>query len=509
MALKYYDILNIITKCASQNNSKAPQQSQGSQAMMAAAQAAKPSGEPMLNLLNYGQEEEDNNTQEDSANLKELERLKEENIKLREDISKKEIEMYQSQAQTQILNKEKESLDRIQKQKYDLQKMQVNADAEKIKHQAELEKITAAEELKAQQAVSKQLIDLNKQYTDQKIKNDQALRQQSDRILEQTRKQIEQEREKFNQERTGLSPALKTDLEAAIQALDKIPIPGQDISLRKSAFNTQQYVDALKNSIEQSKLIPQEVKSFIQGLDPSKDMSQSLYSVLNMLRNNPEALREGVRILNDNLPPMWTSFVDKDTITQITNGAIIFNSDGGFFQKAQFNESYLKQNKGNAGQVAQSTGQSIQNQQSSQNIQTGNQPTPYSQSLGRNNSTPQVAGTQNNTQALGQQNNNGQQSTSTVQGRGKFSETLESGLMTFGPIATALTGIPLLFQNKQQSMHTSDLASNSPSTMLESFEHTYKDPRITRRNPSMGSVSSYTPGASLLRQHMVANNSNP
>lgn len=53
-----------------------------------------------------------------------------------------------------------------------------------------------------------------------------------------------------------------------------------------------------------------------------------------MLRNNPEALREGVRILNDNLPPMWTSFVDKDTITQITNGAIIFNSDGGFFQKA-------------------------------------------------------------------------------------------------------------------------------------------------------------------------------
>lgn len=509
MALNYYDILNIITKCASQNNSKAPQQSQGSQAMMAAAQAAKPSGEPMLNLLNYGQEEEeDNNTQEDSANLKELERLKEENIKLREDISKKEIEMYQAQAQTQILNKEKESLDRIQKQKYDLQKMQVNADAEKIKHQAELEKITAAEELKAQQAVSKQLIDLNKQYIDQKIKNDQALRQQSDRMLEQTRKQIEQEREKFNQERTGLSPALKTDLEAAIQALDKIPIPGQDISLKKSAFiNTQQYVDAIKNAIVQSKVMPQEVKSFIQSLDPSMDMSQALNSVLNMLRNNPEALREGVKILNDNLPTMWTSFVDTDAITQMTNGAIKFKD--GFPPKAYFNESYSNQNKGNAGQVAQSTGQSIQNQQSSQNIQTGNQPTPSSQSLGRNNSTPQVAGTQNNTQALGQQNNNGQQSTSTVQGRGKFSETLESGLMTFGPIATALTGIPLLFQNKQQSMHTSDLASNSPNTMLESFEHTYKDPRITRRNPSMGSVSSYTPGASLLRQHMVANNSNP
>lgn len=223
MAISFTDITDFLNKHASQMDA-------GSQAMLAAAQAARPSGAPPLPKM-IEQEQQQDPAQDVEAIMKdkdsELESTKEELNKLKQQLASERLAHQQETMFRDVEKKEREALQRIRQEEQSLNQKKTMSHAEEIKHKADLEKQLAQAQVKMEQNKSKALIDLNKEQTNQIMASNEKARKEAERYKDDARKQIDQERQAFQQSKGEVSPALAYSLNNAISSLKSFPMPGQ------------------------------------------------------------------------------------------------------------------------------------------------------------------------------------------------------------------------------------------------------------------------------------------
>ena len=256
----------------------------GSQAMMMAAQAARPAGAPPLpKPIDVEDGAADNPDMDKMLKEKdsELEKAKKENEKLRHDLNKADLAHQQEMMMRDIEKKEKESLDKIKAEMEILKNEKTLHQAEGVQHKAKLEKETAMAQVKLEQQKSKALIDYNKQQVQEQIKRTDEARKESDRYKDEARaeaermkdearsyvdqyrtevqkqldtersdmrknldteratmqKSLDAERTSFEKSKQAISPALDSLMDNALKSLKSIPVPnGAPIMMKESFF---------------------------------------------------------------------------------------------------------------------------------------------------------------------------------------------------------------------------------------------------------------------------------
>lgn len=263
MAISLQNLQYLLNKQAAQ-----AQQDAGSQAMMMAAQAARPAGAPPLpKPVDVEEESAEGPDTEKIIQEKdsEIEKAKKENESLRHELNKRELEYQRESMLREVEQKEKAGLDAISKERQNLQSELTKYQAEEIKHKANMDKYTAEAEVKLEQQKSKAIIDYTKQQTNIQQKAVDEARRKADEIKQQAEKYREQqsrdaeqyrqqitgeidkyktqasqdiadEREALRTSATGTSPALQYMLDDALKALGSIPTPGANpIKMPKQA----------------------------------------------------------------------------------------------------------------------------------------------------------------------------------------------------------------------------------------------------------------------------------
>ena len=281
MAISLQDLHYLLNKQAAQ-----AQQDAGSQAMMMAAQAARPAGAPPLPKPIDVEDGAGDNPDLDKM-LKEkdseLEKAKKENEKLRHDLNKSDLAHQQEMMMRDIEKKEKESLDKIKSEMEALKNEKTMHQAESVQHKAQLDKDTAMAQVKLEQQKSKALIDYNKQQVQEQIKRTDEARKEADRYKDEARKEsdrmkdearsyidnyrsevqknldaersdmrknldteratmqksLDAERTSFEKSKAAISPALDQLMDNTLKSLNSIPTPeGAPIQL-KQAYTIQ------------------------------------------------------------------------------------------------------------------------------------------------------------------------------------------------------------------------------------------------------------------------------
>ena len=229
MALSLKLLRDTIQKDASQSN-----MSPGQQAMMNAAKLATPPGAqtPMMpiqqnldaavseeqqqmeaeKLEQERRKELDKKDQEISAMRSDLEmaRLELEREKIRSEQKEREMQM-----KADIQKNELAAADKLKKEQRELEKRQNQFEVAEAKHQAQLEKATAQEQAKIEQSKSQALIDIAKTNADSYVKTTEEAKRNADAYFDEQRKALDEAR-------SGLSPALRSQLTSAISALKGI-----------------------------------------------------------------------------------------------------------------------------------------------------------------------------------------------------------------------------------------------------------------------------------------------
>lgn len=263
MAISLQNLRYLLNKRAAQAKPDA-----GSQAMMMAAQAARPAGAPPLPKPVEAEEESAEGLDTEKILQEkdsEIEKAKKENESLRHELNKRELEYQREAMLREVEQKEKAGLDAITKERQNLQSDLTKYQAEEIKHKANMDKYTAEAEVKLEQQKSKAIIDYTKQQTNIQQKAVDEARRKADEIKQQAEKYREQqsrdaeqyrqqitgeidkyrtqasqdiadEREALRTSATGTSPALQYMLDDALKALGSIPTPGANpIKMPKQA----------------------------------------------------------------------------------------------------------------------------------------------------------------------------------------------------------------------------------------------------------------------------------
>lgn len=255
MAISLEDLKYIMYKQAAQAKPDA-----GSQAMMMAAQAARPAGAPPLPKpidVEDGMTEHSDMDKEIKEKESELEKAKAENEKLRHELNKTDLAHQQEIMMREIEKKEKESMDRIKAELDSLKNEKTLHQAENIQHKAKLDKDTAMAQVKIEQEKSKALIDYNRQQVQEQIKRTDEARKQSDQYKDQARQEAEkmkddarayiddyrsqmqknidqertsmqqsldQQRQSFEETKKAISPALDQLMDSTLKTLHTIPM---------------------------------------------------------------------------------------------------------------------------------------------------------------------------------------------------------------------------------------------------------------------------------------------
>lgn len=255
MAISLQDLQYLLNKQAAQAKPDA-----GSQAMMMAAQAARPAGAPPLPKpidVEDGMTEHSEMDKEIKEKESELEKAKAENEKLRHELNKTDLAHQQEIMMREIEKKEKESMDRIKAELDSLKNEKTLHQAENIQHKAKLDKDTAMAQVKIEQEKSKALIDYNKQQVQEQIKRTDEARKQSDQYKDQARQEAEkmkdearayiddyrsqmqknidqertsmqqsldQQRQSFEETKKAISPALDQLMDSTLKTLHTIPM---------------------------------------------------------------------------------------------------------------------------------------------------------------------------------------------------------------------------------------------------------------------------------------------
>lgn len=229
MALSLKLLRDTIQKDASQNN-----MSPGQQAMMNAAKLATPPGAqtPMMpiqqNLDAAVSEEQQQMEAEklEQERRKELDKKDQEISTMRSDLEMARLELEREkiraeqkeremQMKADIQKNELAAADKLKKEQRELEKRQNQFEVAEAKHQAQLEKATAQEQAKIEQSKSQALIDIAKTNADSYVKTTEEAKRNADAYFDEQRKALDEAR-------SGLSPALRSQLTSAISALKGI-----------------------------------------------------------------------------------------------------------------------------------------------------------------------------------------------------------------------------------------------------------------------------------------------
>lgn len=237
MPISLNDLYKVLNKEASQNKQPDP----GQQAMLLAAQAAKPAGAPALpKAIEQPQPEEQESAGPDLEKLiqdkdKELEKKKKEAEDLRHKLQQEQLQHQQAILLQEVEKKEKESIQRIKQQQEELQKQKTMQEAEEIQHKAQLDKETAMAQVKLEQQKSKTLIDLSKQQAQQEIQHIDRTRKNVDKYMQESVKKLDKQKQEFEASKSAISPALQSVMDSALSSLHKIPTPGgMPITIKKA-----------------------------------------------------------------------------------------------------------------------------------------------------------------------------------------------------------------------------------------------------------------------------------
>lgn len=215
---------------------QAPQMDPGSQAMALAAQAAKPPGAPPLpkpiqqedpagQALSAEQQEMEKEKLEEQRRA-ELAKKDNEIHALQGELQKAQIENDRAKAEAAIAAREQKSREalRAEREKLEQQKAQAEseetnrrtlANAEEIKHQAQLDKQTANQQVTIAQDKAKALMDIANQNAQSYVKTTDEARRKADEYYEGRKTQLDQQR-------ATMSPALESQMTGAIAAMKNI-----------------------------------------------------------------------------------------------------------------------------------------------------------------------------------------------------------------------------------------------------------------------------------------------
>lgn len=223
------DLIRTTVKEASKNAPMPP----GQQAMMNAAKIATPAGASALpppiqqaetpgdvvsaeqqaaeaeKLEQQRRSELDKKDQEIHRLQGEIQQAKLDNEREKIRAEQKEREM---QMQADLQKREQAYLTRMRQEQKALDQKQNNFAISEAKHKAQLEKDTAAEQVKLEQAKSRALMDIAKQESDRYIKTTEDARRTADAYFDQQKKELEAAR-------SAVSPALMSQMQGAVKSV--------------------------------------------------------------------------------------------------------------------------------------------------------------------------------------------------------------------------------------------------------------------------------------------------
>lgn len=223
------DLIRTTVKEASKNAPMPP----GQQAMMNAAKIATPAGASALpppiqqaetpgdvvsaeqqaaeaeKLEQQRRSELDKKDQEIHKLQGEIQQAKLDNEREKIRAEQKEREM---QMQADLQKREQAYLTRMRQEQKALDQKQNNFAIIEAKHKAQLEKDTAAEQVKLEQAKSRALMDIAKQESDRYIKTTEDAKRTADAYFDQQKKELEAAR-------SAVSPALMSQMQGAVKSI--------------------------------------------------------------------------------------------------------------------------------------------------------------------------------------------------------------------------------------------------------------------------------------------------
>lgn len=223
------DLIRTTVKEASKNAPMPP----GQQAMMNAAKIATPAGASALpppiqqvetpgdvvsaeqqaaeaeKLEQQRRSELDKKDQEIHKLQGEIQQAKLDNEREKIRAEQKEREM---QMQADLQKREQAYLTRMRQEQKALDQKQNNFAVSEAKHKAQLEKDTASEQVKLEQAKSKALMDIAKQESDRYIKTTEDAKRTADAYFDQQKKELEAAR-------SAVSPALMSQMQGAVKSV--------------------------------------------------------------------------------------------------------------------------------------------------------------------------------------------------------------------------------------------------------------------------------------------------
>lgn len=243
MAISLQDLQYLLNKQAAQAQPDA-----GSQAMMMAAQAARPAGAPPLPKpidVDDGAGADPDLDKMLKEKDSELEKAKKENEKLRHDLNKADLAHQQEMMMRDIEKKEKESLDKIKSEMEVLKNEKTMHQAENVQHKAQLDKDTAMAQVKLEQQKSKALIDYNKQQVQEQIKRTDEARKESDRYKDEARKEADRMKDEARSYIDNYRSEVQKNLDAERSDMRK--------NLDTERATMQKSLDAERTSFEKSK----------------------------------------------------------------------------------------------------------------------------------------------------------------------------------------------------------------------------------------------------------------
>lgn len=252
MALSLQLVRQTVTKQAGQMP-----MSPGQQAMMNAAKIATPPGAqtpmPPIQPQTPGEVVSEEQQQMEAEKLeqerrKELDKKDQELNSVRADLEMAKLELEKEKIRSEQKEREmqmsadlqKREMAAIQSMKQEqraLEQQQNKLEIAEAKHQAELERATAAEQAKIEQSKSKALVDIAKTEADRYIKTTDEAKRNADAYFDERKKALDEAR-------SGISPALQSQMESAIAALN---------GLNKLKAKSNPGLNKLANNVTQDK----------------------------------------------------------------------------------------------------------------------------------------------------------------------------------------------------------------------------------------------------------------
>lgn len=201
-------------------------------ALQGAAQAIKPSWAgpmPATPQQGSGEAPADDSSGELEAARKEIDKLKRENEVARQNLDYEKLQSKRMAESQRIRDEERAARDRIARDQQGLERRKALAEAEEIRHRAELQKQVVEAEAKVQQAKGKAVADISTQQAKMQLAANERARAAADKYRDEARRQIESERVQAAAPAApspaSVSPALKHVMTSAIGTLGKVTAP--------------------------------------------------------------------------------------------------------------------------------------------------------------------------------------------------------------------------------------------------------------------------------------------